>query len=97
MCERSHKTIESQIMPANTPSILAFGDNIVDCYTALNIMFPGGSCLNVAAFARRFGASAAYAGAVADDAAGRLIRMALAKDVSMPRYSAPCPDAPLTA
>lgn len=57
--------------------ILSFGDNVVDCYRDRNLMFPGGNCVNHAAFARRAGAEAAYAGAVCDDAAGRLIRQAL--------------------
>lgn len=57
--------------------ILAFGDNVVDCYRDRRRMFPGGNCVNHAVFARRFGAETAYAGAVADDAAGRAIRDAL--------------------
>lgn len=60
-----------------TPRILAFGDNVVDCYRDRRRMFPGGNCVNHAVFARRFGAETAYAGAVADDAAGRAIRDAL--------------------
>ena len=56
------------------PRILAFGDNVVDCYRDRQRMFPGGNCVNHAVFARRFGAETAYAGAVADDAAGRVIR-----------------------
>lgn len=62
-------------MPA--PRILAFGDNVVDCYEDRQLMYPGGNCLNHAVFARRFGAETHYAGAVSDDAAGRLIRQAL--------------------
>ncbi|RGP35273.1 PfkB family carbohydrate kinase [Pseudotabrizicola alkalilacus] len=57
--------------------ILAFGDNVVDCYRDQNVMFPGGNCVNLAVFARRAGAETAYIGAVCDDAAGRLIRDAL--------------------
>ena len=38
------------------PRILAFGDNVVDCYRARHLMFPGGNCVNHAVFARRFGA-----------------------------------------
>lgn len=59
------------------PRILAFGDNVVDCYADQKLMYPGGNCLNHAVFAHRFGADTAYAGAVSDDAAGRLIRNAL--------------------
>lgn len=57
--------------------ILAFGDNVVDCYGGEQMMYPGGNCVNHAVFARRAGAETAYAGAVCDDAAGRLIRRAL--------------------
>jgi len=57
--------------------IVAIGDNDADCYLSEGRMFPGGNCLNVAVHARRFGAEAAFVGAVADDAPGRLIRTAL--------------------
>lgn len=60
--------------------ILAFGDNVVDCYRDQNLMFPGGNCVNHAVFARRAGAETAYAGAVCDDDAGRLIRQALVEE-----------------
>jgi len=59
------------------PRIIAFGDNVVDCYRDQDLMFPGGNCVNHAVFARRAGAHTAYAGAVSDDDAGRLIRQAL--------------------
>ena len=68
--------------------ILAFGDNVVDCYRDQNLMFPGGNCVNHAVFARRAGAETAYAGAVCEDEAGRLIRRALIEegvDVSLLR------------
>lgn len=60
--------------------ILAFGDNVVDCYRDQDLMFPGGNCVNHAVFARRAGAETAYAGAVCDDDAGRLIRQALVEE-----------------
>ncbi|HEV7247451.1 MAG TPA: PfkB family carbohydrate kinase [Shinella sp.] len=60
--------------------ILAFGDNVVDCYRDQNLMFPGGNCVNHAVFASRAGAESAYAGAVCDDDAGRLIRQALIEE-----------------
>lgn len=66
--------------PAPIPRILAFGDNVVDCYRGPALMYPGGNCVNHAVFARRFGAVTAYAGAVADDPAGRAIRDALAAE-----------------
>ncbi|TPW28948.1 PfkB family carbohydrate kinase [Pararhizobium mangrovi] len=62
------------------PSILAFGDNVVDCYAEQDLMYPGGNCLNVAVFARRFGCDSAYAGAVADDPAGTLIVRSLEEE-----------------
>ncbi|MEX4010451.1 PfkB family carbohydrate kinase [Neoaquamicrobium sediminum] len=61
-------------MSRTAPRILAFGDNVVDCYRDQNRMFPGGNCVNHAVFARRFGAETAYAGAVSDDPAGHAIR-----------------------
>lgn len=62
------------------PRILGIGDNVVDCYRDSGLMYPGGNSLNHAVFARRFGAVTAYAGAVADDAAGRAIHAALAAE-----------------
>lgn len=59
------------------PAIVAFGDNVVDCYDDRGQMFPGGNAVNHAVFAQRFGATASYVGAVADDPAGRHIRAAL--------------------
>jgi len=53
------------------PTIVAAGDNVVDCYSAAGLMYPGGNCLNVAVFARRFGARTGYIGRVGADAAGR--------------------------
>ena len=73
---------------SSTVRIFAFGDNVVDCYRDQDLMFPGGNCVNHAVFARRAGAETAYAGAVCDDDAGRLIRSALVEegvDVSMLR------------
>jgi fructoselysine 6-kinase len=59
------------------PRIVAVGDNVVDCYRKHAVMFPGGNCVNVAAFASRFGAESAYLGAVAPDPAGALLTRAL--------------------
>ena len=61
------------------------GDNVVDCYAATGLMYPGGNCLNVAVLARRFGAETAYIGAIGQDPAGDAIAAALtaeAVDVS---------------
>lgn len=56
------------------------GDNVVDRYPSLGLMFPGGNAVNVAVFARRSGAEAAYAGVVGDDAAGALVLDALREE-----------------
>ncbi|MFN8518719.1 MAG: PfkB family carbohydrate kinase [Chloroflexota bacterium] len=47
------------------------GDNVVDRYRDLGMMFPGGQALNVAVHAGRAGVETAYVGAVGDDRAGR--------------------------
>ncbi len=60
--------------------IVAVGDNVVDCYHALDQMFPGGNCLNLSVFARRFGAITSYLGAIGQDAAGDAIQKALAAE-----------------
>lgn len=60
-----------------TPRILSLTDNVVDCYQAEGLMFPGGNCLNLSVFCARFGAESLYCGAVAADAAGAAIRAAL--------------------
>jgi sugar/nucleoside kinase (ribokinase family) len=60
-----------------TPHLLAVGDNVVDCYPDLGVMFPGGNTVNVAVHARRAGAASAYLGAVGTDAAGDLVRGSL--------------------
>ena len=60
-----------------SPHLLAVGDNVVDCYPDLGVMFPGGNAVNVAVHARRAGASSAYLGAVGTDPAGDLVRGSL--------------------
>jgi fructoselysine 6-kinase len=57
--------------------IAAVGDNVVDCYLSRGLMYPGGNCLNVSVFARRFGAASAYIGTIGADSAGRLIAASL--------------------
>jgi fructoselysine 6-kinase len=57
--------------------ICGVGDNVVDRYLELGVMFPGGNALNVAVFARRAGADAAYLGITGSDIPGELIRAAL--------------------
>lgn len=57
--------------------ICGVGDNVVDYYRDLGLMFPGGNPVNVAVFARRSGMPSAYLGVVGDDSAGRLVLEAL--------------------
>lgn len=53
------------------------GDNVVDVYPSLQLLFPGGNAVNVAVAARRAGAEAAYLGALGTDEAGRVVLEAL--------------------
>ncbi|MET0725525.1 MAG: PfkB family carbohydrate kinase [Leifsonia sp.] len=59
--------------------VLGFGDNIVDRFVDRGIDYPGGNCVNVAVFARRLGADAAYLGVFGDDGLGRFLRDAVAE------------------
>ncbi|MBK1865539.1 PfkB family carbohydrate kinase [Aestuariivirga sp. YIM B02566] len=64
--------------------IAALGDNVVDCYLSRDEMYPGGNCLNVSVFSRRFGALSAYIGAIGRDRAGDVIQQALeAEDIDV--------------
>jgi sugar/nucleoside kinase (ribokinase family) len=53
--------------------LLGVGDNVVDRYHDLGLMFPGGNALNVAVAGARAGAEAAYLGVVGNDRAGETI------------------------
>lgn len=55
------------------PQVLAVGDNCVDVYVDRGLGFPGGGPVNTAVYLARLGVAVAYAGAVGDDASGRLI------------------------
>jgi fructoselysine 6-kinase len=57
--------------------LLSVGDNVVDCYPDLGVMFPGGNAVNVAVNAARLGARVGYVGAFGTDAAGNLLVRAL--------------------
>jgi sugar/nucleoside kinase (ribokinase family) len=57
--------------------VLGFGDNIVDRFVDRGVEYPGGNCVNVAVFARRLGAEAAYLGVFGDDERGRFVRAAI--------------------
>ncbi|GAA3667481.1 PfkB family carbohydrate kinase [Microbacterium marinilacus] len=60
--------------------LLGVGDNVVDRYRALGRMFPGGNAVNVAVFASRLGADAAYLGVVGDDEAGQTVLQSLRQE-----------------
>lgn len=60
--------------------LLGAGDNVVDRYRELGMMFPGGNAVNVAVFAARLGAQSAYLGVVGDDLAGRAVLSGLRKE-----------------
>ncbi|GGQ22606.1 PfkB family carbohydrate kinase [Streptosporangium pseudovulgare] len=60
--------------------LVGLGDNVADRYADLATMFPGGNAVNVAVYARRAGAETAYWGVTGDDAAGALVRGALAAE-----------------
>lgn len=54
--------------------VLGFGDNIIDSFLDRNIEYPGGNAVNVAVFARRLGAEAAYVGVFGDDERAGFLR-----------------------
>lgn len=59
--------------------ILGFGDNIVDRFLDRGIDYPGGNAVNVAVYARRLGADAAYLGVFGDDALAEFLRASLSE------------------
>jgi fructoselysine 6-kinase len=68
------------VVDHSSARITAVGDNVVDCYPDLGVMYPGGNTVNVAVHARRLGARAAYLGALGTDTAGAVVREALAAE-----------------
>lgn len=57
--------------------IAGIGDNVIDRYRNLGVMFPGGNAVNVAAHAAMLGADAAYIGSIGADREGQIIKNAL--------------------
>lgn len=57
--------------------IAGIGDNVIDRYVNLGIMFPGGNAVNVAAHAAKLGADSAYIGSIGADREGEIIKHAL--------------------
>lgn len=60
--------------------IVAIGDNVVDKYIDLGIMFPGGNCINVAVLSKRYGVDTAYLGCLGHDREGKHILKALTNE-----------------
>ncbi|MBM6830240.1 carbohydrate kinase [Anaerotignum lactatifermentans] len=61
--------------------VLGFGDNVVDRYDHLKIMYPGGNAANFAVYAKRFGAErSAYMGIFGSDAAGNHVISSLEEE-----------------
>ncbi len=58
-------------------TLLTVGDNVVDRYLELGVLYPGGNAVNVAVHGRRCGLGTAYIGAVGTDVAGRAVLDAL--------------------
>ena len=64
--------------------LLGVGDNVVDRYPDLGLLYPGGNAVNVAVFAARLGAQASYMGQIGDDEPGdHLVRSLLAENVDV--------------
>ncbi|MFG1949920.1 PfkB family carbohydrate kinase [Micromonospora sp. NPDC048830] len=66
--------------------VCGVGDNVVDRYLDTGLEYPGGNAYNVAVFARRAGAAAAYLGIVGADASGdHLVNVLRREDVDVSR------------
>jgi fructoselysine 6-kinase len=59
--------------------VIGIGDNVVDDYTHIRTMFPGGNALNVAVYASMLGCESSYLGVFGSDAAARHVRETLAR------------------
>lgn len=57
--------------------VIGYGDNVVDRYINQNVRYPGGNCINFAAYARRMGIEAAYLGYWGEDEEAQMIRDAM--------------------
>ena len=53
---------------------LGLGDNVIDYYSNLGVMYPGGYAVNTAAHAAILGEEAAYLGNLGDDEMSEVIR-----------------------
>lgn len=59
--------------------VIGIGDNVVDDYTNIRTMFPGGNALNFSVYASMLGCEAAYLGVFGNDDAGRHVKRTLRK------------------
>ena len=63
--------------------IAGIGDNVIDRYMNMGIMFPGGNAVNVAAHAALLGAEAAYVGSIGADREGKCFGKFRSRFISM--------------
>ncbi len=59
--------------------IIGVGDNVVDDYTHIRTMFPGGNALNVSVYASMLGCESAYLGVFGSDVAAGHVQRTLAE------------------
>lgn len=57
--------------------VIGIGDNVVDDYTDVRTMFPGGNALNFSVYASMLGCKSAYLGIFGNDEAGRHVQETL--------------------
>ena len=66
--------------------VVGLGDNVVDKYEHIRVMYPGGNAMNFAVFARQLGVQAAFLGAFGDDPEGEHVaESARQEDVDISR------------
>ena len=63
-----------------TVRLICAGDNVVDVYPDLGVLYPGGNAVNVAVHARRVGADAAYIGVIGSDSSAVALHAALSHE-----------------
>lgn len=62
--------------------VLGLGDNVVDKYVNLAIMYPGGNALNFAVFAKKLGQDSSFMGVFGSDAEGKHV-LSVVKDLAI--------------
>ncbi|GIP23760.1 fructoselysine 6-kinase [Paenibacillus sp. J22TS3] len=69
--------------------VLGIGDNVVDKYVHLNLMYPGGNAVNFSVFSKKLGVDAAFMGTFGNDQEARHVEQVLQElqiDVSRCRH-----------